>query len=597
MSLPTTTVTGLISGMDTASIIEQLMSIERRPLDLLQGQIDKANAQKTAFTTINTSLLALKTAADSLSRLDNWNARTATVSNASVLSATASSLTPVGAYVFKVTQLAAAGQIGSNGYADSDTTPIGAGSFDLTVGSTTESFTVDAADTLKDVASAINDREMGVSAIVVNTGQGAEPYKLVLTSKETGEANAVSVSNNTVPGMTFSELTAAKDAVIEFGVDSPIEIHSATNTVTGLAPGLTLDLKDTSASAVTVTVAADTSGTLQQAKDFVTKYNAVMDNIAKYTKYDTEAEQAAALFGNSTLRFMQSDLGLAISAVVEDQPSETNSLTMVGFGLGRDGKLELDESTFASALAAHADGVAGLFSAITDTALASNGGSISTGAAADPGFDVNDLINGLTDSSNFGSGNGFQTSTVPASFTIDFGKTRSIAQLALYNLDSAAMPAETYGASDFSFELQSPTGAWTTVKTVAGFNGPIQFFNLDQPTLATAMRVNVTGTNAPDGAIRLLELSANEETGIAHRVSNQLEFLTRSVDGQIATEQSSLDTKIETLQKQMDDMQLRLDAKEARLRADFTAMETAMARMQAQSQQFSAQMSSLSSSS
>ena len=36
MVLPTQTVSGLISGIDSASIIEQLMQLERRPIDKLE---------------------------------------------------------------------------------------------------------------------------------------------------------------------------------------------------------------------------------------------------------------------------------------------------------------------------------------------------------------------------------------------------------------------------------------------------------------------------------------------------------------------------------------------------------------------------------
>ena len=391
MPLATTSVSGLISGMDTASIIQQLMSIERRPIILLQDQINKAEAQKAAFGAINTSLLALKTSVDELSRDTTWLAKSVSVSDESVVGATASSETPSGVYTFSVGQLAEATQLSSNGYADSDTALVGSGQFDLTAAGVTETVTVSATDTLDDVAADINGRNLAVSAIVVNTGTD---YRLILTSDDTGLVNSTSISANT-SGMLFSEITVAKNAQVQFGSDSPINIESATNTVTGLAPGLTLDLKAVSASPVTVTVASDTAGILEKAKDFAAKYGAVQTNIDKYTEYDEEGERAAVLFANSTLRFISTDLARAVGNRVDGVIAETNSLTMVGFEMGSDGKLTLDEDAFTAALEAHPDGVADLFSGVLDGALTSAGAAMAASPAAAGGFNADDIMTTL----------------------------------------------------------------------------------------------------------------------------------------------------------------------------------------------------------
>lgn len=585
MALATSSVSGLISGLDTASIIQQMMAIESRPVTLLQQQIDAANAQKSALTTVNTSLLALKTAADELSRTSTWEAKQAAVSDPEVLSAAVSEATPAGTYTFTVAQLADATQLASNGYADSDTAPVGAGTFDVSVGGAYQgTITVDAADTLDDVAAAVNARDWGVSAVVVNTGSD---YKLILSSDETGEANAATIANNT-SGLSFAEITQAKNAVVQFGKDSPLTIESATNTVTGLAPGLTLDLKSVSASAVSVTVASDAAGILEKAQDFVAKYNAVMANIAKYTKYNEDTETAGVLLGNSTLRFLSTDLAVAVTSSVDGAPAETNSLQMVGFKMDRDGKLSLDEGVFTDALAAHPEGVTSLFAGLVDSALASEGASIATEAAPAAGFDAGDLINGNADADDFGSGNGFEAAAaeLPDAFTVTFGAARQIAQFMIRTLSDGT------GVSDFTLELQRPGGAWTEVKSVSGFSGGVYAYILPDPMSATAMRLTVTGTNAGDGKTRLVEIEAQEERGVGHRIGNLLGFVTRSGDGQIANEQTRLDEKISSLEDQIERLEERLLAREEQLRAQFTAMEEAMAQLQSQSTMFLSQLSS-----
>ncbi len=363
MALATTTVSGLVSGLDTASIIQQLMSIEKRPITLLENKMAEAEAQKSAFSTINTSLLALKTISDDLSRESTWMEKAASVSDDIVLDAAVTSDTPAGTYKFTVNQLATSSQYASNGFADPDAL-LGAGTFDITVGATTETIDQDGLS-VNGVAAAINALDMGVTAVVVDTGSGAQPHKLILNSNDTGVAGEATIDNN-LSDFSFTEITEAKNAIIQFGEDSPIVVESDTNTVTGLASGLSLDLKAVSASPVTVTVASDTAGILEKAKDFADKYNAVQNNISKYTEYDVTGERAALLFGNSTLRFVASDLATTVGNEVAGVAVEVNSLAMIGFTLTGTGTLEFDEETFQNAVEGNLDGVTELFSKATD---------------------------------------------------------------------------------------------------------------------------------------------------------------------------------------------------------------------------------------
>lgn len=670
MATATSTVSGLISGLDTNTIISQLMALERQPLLKLQEQQNTANQQKSAFTTINTSLLALKTSMDTLASADSWAIKTATVSDPDVLSATATSETAAGTYSFRVRQLAQAGQLASAGYADADTTPVNpaGGSFDITVGARTETITLGATDTLADVAAAINAEDMGVSAVVVNTGQGGTPYRLVLTSEATGAANAAVISGDTaglwprwldsngyatadstpVGGGEFditangntahvviaagdslqiaaskinaanpdvlaevvgsadgtyklsitsaysdlavtdnmsglwsaaapavvsgTVLSEAQNALLEFGTGTPMEVESATNSVTGLAPGLTVNLKTVSASQVTVTIASDTEGLLEYAQDFVAKYNDVIGKLKTYDSYDVDNNKASILFANNTLRQLEMDLGNVISTVVAGQPAETDNLTMVGFTLGTDGKLSLDENVFSAALDAHPEDVASLFSGVIERTLASQGGSIG-GPAAGSGSLAN-LIDGSPSGVGFTSANTIAGDGGTHTFRIDFSSASLITQLSLTTMAGN-------GIRDFTLDLLTATG-WQTVSTTTGFTGTDFAYVLSDPISATAMRLNVTAANGDDYT-RLQEIGATEESGAAHQISNLLSFVTDGIDGTIAGEKSSLDTKISSLQETIDDLEARLEAKEERLKREFAAMESALAQMQTQS--------------
>lgn len=124
---------GLVSGLDTTSIIQQLMDIERRPVNILQTRIANAKTQQTALLEVSARLLSLRTRASSLALSSTFNTATLTSSNSSVLSASGQ-VTSEGSYTFEVSRLAQSGQVISRGFTDTDTTPVGEGSFTLELG-------------------------------------------------------------------------------------------------------------------------------------------------------------------------------------------------------------------------------------------------------------------------------------------------------------------------------------------------------------------------------------------------------------------------------------------------------------------------------
>src|SRR3954452_12252564 len=100
-----TSTTGLISGLKTADIIDQLMALEARPKNLLQTRIDAANGQKLAFTDLSTRLTSLRINAQTLKKPSTFTAAAATSSNEDVLSATAGLGALPGSYQFQVARL------------------------------------------------------------------------------------------------------------------------------------------------------------------------------------------------------------------------------------------------------------------------------------------------------------------------------------------------------------------------------------------------------------------------------------------------------------------------------------------------------------
>jgi flagellar hook-associated protein 2 len=124
---------GLVSGINSGSIIDQLMAIEARPKTLMQAQVDAANKQKLAYVDLATRLTALKLSATTLKKTTTFQAASASSSNESVLTATASTGAAPGSFQFQVARLVTAQQSVSAGFAAMDST-VGAGTVTVELG-------------------------------------------------------------------------------------------------------------------------------------------------------------------------------------------------------------------------------------------------------------------------------------------------------------------------------------------------------------------------------------------------------------------------------------------------------------------------------
>ncbi|MEX2219177.1 MAG: flagellar filament capping protein FliD [Phycisphaerales bacterium] len=166
--------TGLFSGIDTASLISQLLAIEARPKVLAQSRILQLKSQQAAYLDLNTKVSALKSAAAAFRTSSIFQANKATSSATGVLSATASATAIPGAYTFIVDRLVSTQQLLSRGFADATTTGLNAGAF------TFES------------AAARLDRETSLADL--NGGEGIKRGKIVITETTSGKVTTVDLS-------------------------------------------------------------------------------------------------------------------------------------------------------------------------------------------------------------------------------------------------------------------------------------------------------------------------------------------------------------------------------------------------------------------
>lgn len=124
---------GLVSGINSREIIDQLISLESRPKVQLQKRIDNTNQIKLAYTDLSTRLTSLRLSAISLRKATTFQQASASSNNEGVLTATASAGAAKGSYQFQVSRLVTSQQSISSGLA-STSSKVGAGTLTIEMG-------------------------------------------------------------------------------------------------------------------------------------------------------------------------------------------------------------------------------------------------------------------------------------------------------------------------------------------------------------------------------------------------------------------------------------------------------------------------------
>ena len=371
------TLTGMASGLDTDSIISQLMAIENNKVVAVQMRQVKVQAHKDDLSSIKTKLDAFKTAATALSDPALWKPKQTTSSaDATKLDVTLLGGAGIGGHSIQIDKLASSAQHGFS-YTASAT----AGSFDLYFGSDPSatgaskvSIAVGANATASDVATAINANEGApVYAAVIKDASNNE--RIVLSARKTGQSSdftvdssAMGAGSSLAEDATYTRTGSTLNA--SYRVDDDVAPRSSeSNIIENAIPGVRLTLKGVTSSPLSVTTsvaAIDTDAVTKKVQSLVDAYNGVVTATrAQLTeKSDPKATtttglQAGTLFGDSGLTSMLGQLKSQMTQVV-------SGLGLKGLGdLGitvpkttgaastqdaKDGKMVFDSSVLSTAL-------------------------------------------------------------------------------------------------------------------------------------------------------------------------------------------------------------------------------------------------------
>jgi len=358
------TAAGAGSGLDIENIVRQLMTLERRPLDLLEQKEKDTQAQVSAYGTLKSAISTFQDAMAKLGTADKFRVFSPSNSNEEVLGATADSKAAAGIYNVEVRRLAQNHKLGSAQAAATDTFGGGAGdAITLTVGGASATIDLSSAMTLGELRDAINSApdNPGVTATILNLGDGQQ--HLILTSEESGYDQRIELSyGGALDANTLGLTTINRDAadqpmtdLLELDAQLSIDGYALTvpgNTVSGVLDGLTLDLKDVGSS--TLKIERDLETVEASAQEFVDAYNALLKTIR-----DLQGDE---LSGDSSLRNIARDLRGVLNSGAGGLTGIFTSLSQVGIKSDpKTGEFVFNSADFREALELDFSAVSELF--------------------------------------------------------------------------------------------------------------------------------------------------------------------------------------------------------------------------------------------
>ena len=525
-----TSIFGIKSGFDSASVVDKLIDLQARPIDLKLAQIEDKETELEAFQDLRTELETFQSTLNGLATFDQFKALTAefTVSSGagSVLSAVTSTSAVAGTHNITVNTLAQETTLLSDtGYtATTDVVTSGAaGNYfvEVVVGGAITQVAITDPATVQDVVDAINNSGADVTASIIDDGSGVNPFKIQIQGNQSGTANAVTArvfrDNGGVETdeLTFTAVQAATDASV---VVDGVTYTRSSNSIGDIISGVTLNLE--SVGSGLLTLSSDTSAIVENIQDFVDAFNSLTAFIDEQTTFDTETFETGTLFGNSSVQGLESTLRRIATDRVTGVSGPFEFLSQIGITTQNDGTLELDETELNDALTTDLNNVLELFT--------------SSGTASD----ANVSFVGFTDNTVAG--------------TYDVRVVGGVPQL-------------------------SPAGTGTFVDAVASGS----FFTGAAGTAAEGLSFSLS--SLADGNYGTLTLSI----GIIPRLDQEVSLLLDS------SQQGPLETELDSLTKSIDDLNetvLRMDERlelfEKKIRQDFINLEIILGKLDAQREAF-----------
>ena len=363
---------GAGSGIDVKGLAQSLVDAEKTPKkERIEEKIAKTEAKITGFGAVKFALSELKTAFAKINDASDFNSIQPSNTQPSAFGITASSTAEAGSYSIEVLQTALAQRTSSSTFADRATSLNGGAAFrlNLAIGGVSKGAIEVVNPTPAGMVSAINGAKLGVTAQLINTGNG---FNVVVTGQTGATQNFSLTSDNgagstpvvPVAGVSFAtSLQTATDA--SFKVNG-LTVNRSSNTVNDVIEGVTLDLFANTTGAARLDLNRDTKGIKENIKGLVTAYNDFEETLKVLGDRSSEVEEfGGALAGESLLQSVRNQVRALVTNTSSTPGTTIRAARDVGLSLDRFGKLNLDEAKLDAALQNNFTQVSTMFTAGT----------------------------------------------------------------------------------------------------------------------------------------------------------------------------------------------------------------------------------------
>ncbi len=372
---------GAGSGIDVKALAQGLVDAEKVPRkERIDAKIAKTEAKITGFSAVKYALSELKTAFNKLNDASEFASIKPSNTQASAFGVTASSSAQAGSYGIEVLQTAQAQRTASSSFAARDT-PLNTGkpnaggnpfNLNLSVGGVSKGAIAVTTATPAGLVSAINGAKLGVTAQLINTGNG---FNVVITG-ETGAAQNFSITTDdgtvsgagtkvAVSGLSFgTQLQTATDANLKI---NGLTVTRSSNSISDVIDGVTLDLYTNTTGAARLDLNRETAGIKDNIKGLVSAYNTFEETLKILGDSGSEVEEfGGALAGESLLQTVRTQVRSFIINNSTTPGTTIKAARDVGISFDRNGKLTLDETKLDTALQNHFGEVSTMFTAGTN---------------------------------------------------------------------------------------------------------------------------------------------------------------------------------------------------------------------------------------
>ena len=392
---------GVGSGLLTSELVEDIIKAERKAVDLrLDTRKAEVEAKISSYAAIRSAVSQVSTSVAALSSANTLLVNTVASSAPNSVTATATAAAALGAHTIDITSLARKQTLASARFASIDSV-VGDGVLNIRFGTTSvdqngvyQSFSENSnraalsitippeRKTLAGIRDAINESGRGISASIVQDGQG---FVLVLAADAAGTNNSMEISVSegvtsglsalsyklgaATPGVHLSQTVKGQDALLT--VDG-VSISRQTNTISDVIPGVTFNLLSATISTASLSVSRDDSEINKRVQNFVTGFNDLKALMDELTKFDEKEKTGALLISDATLRGLRTQMRRVLGGGIVGLDNN-NIRALVDIGIRTDQNagyaLTFDSNRFSSALNSDAKGVRDL---LTDSSKSSD---------------------------------------------------------------------------------------------------------------------------------------------------------------------------------------------------------------------------------